>query len=235
MINKNIGGIERSHIIKFLFRVLATQHYNLIINALNDEDIIIACLRIAWNDAFRHVSKNQPNAKKKQDFKAMHNKDVNEYIVNCILRNEIVLNSFLNYCRANTPAEKVLSLENDINNGLLRCFEDVKVIDKKEDNHLCFGHFQKLYNMAIKYYLCVYFCSDDLGIKHLMLQKIDLNWLECADCPIDSIICGLLDSKLVWSKIESAQCISEYLNLQNRIKSEVTHKSNLWYDFENWR
>ena len=134
MINKNIGGIERSHIIKFLFRVLATQHYNLIINALNDEDIIIACLRIAWNDAFRHVSKNQPNAKKKQDFKAMHNKDVNEYIVNCILRNEIVLNSFLNYCRANTPAKKVLSLENDINNGLLRCFEDVKVIDKKEDS-----------------------------------------------------------------------------------------------------
>lgn len=58
----------------------------------------------------------------------------------------------------------------------------------KVKEKVLFGHIQKLFNIAIKYYLCLYMCKDFLDINESLFCGEIVSAFECADCPIDSII-----------------------------------------------
>ena len=58
MNNYNIGGVQLKDVITFQTQIMMGTQFTRVKNAKNANDIIIACLRLGWNDAFRHTSEN---------------------------------------------------------------------------------------------------------------------------------------------------------------------------------
>ena len=57
----NYGEIKFEHVWAFQIKCMIANQYDRLIEAIaqNDTDLIIAvCLRLGWNDAFKHVSEN---------------------------------------------------------------------------------------------------------------------------------------------------------------------------------
>ena len=55
------GGIDFGHVWAFQIRCMMANQYSDFVEAIgeaNIDGVIVACLRLGWNDAFRHVSKN---------------------------------------------------------------------------------------------------------------------------------------------------------------------------------
>ena len=242
---ENFGGITLAHVIQFQTRILFGAQYGRIELAnknRRDEQLIIACLRMGWNDAFRHVSTNQPSA----------NEDVKNYLKNSnqryedyycsILDNKDFLAIFKKYASAKSTDDKCKAIQENwwkIKDVL----KIVKVTEKAKENDkpLCFGHIQKMFNIAVKLYLCVYMCREHLGLDDLPFDQNMLDALPYADCPIDSIILGETNKKqyrdLVWSKIHSPEEITTYKNIQDDFREESKRdggNSSLYFDFVNW-
>ncbi len=226
-----LAGVTSTDLAKFQLKIMMANQYDRVLGASTEKDIIIACLRVAWNDAFRHVSKNHfdgngankkfvmeklyPNATNnakqcKRDAIADLDLDnalqnsrnsadvfgliVNEYICQKILGSDVVYNTFVEYASKPTTREKMDVITNAIQHGQIRnAFAKIKVIDDDE-YPLCFGHLQKLFNMATKWYLCVFMMKNDVGITAPMGEIVTEQMLQNADCPVDSIILGKLDS-----------------------------------------
>ena len=69
--SENLVNISYADSIKFQVKIMMGAQYGRILatNSLQDidkqkDEIIIACLRMGWNDAFRHVSRNVDNFEK---------------------------------------------------------------------------------------------------------------------------------------------------------------------------
>ena len=57
--NLSYGGIEFEHVWAYQIKCMMANQYDRLIEAIaqNDTDLIISvCIRLGWNDAFKHVS-----------------------------------------------------------------------------------------------------------------------------------------------------------------------------------
>lgn len=211
-----ISGIEFKHVIMFQTQVMMGNQFGRIIWAreqskggikdnLKDE-ILVACLRMGWNDAFRHVSLNQKE--KENDiakyggndlYKDENGKkaDFDDYY--CKIIKEII-DVFKEYAIKKYTADKCERIYSNFekleeNIGEVKKTEkDVKDDPKLQNKALCFGHIQKMFNIALKLYLCLYMCREHLELGDLFYADI-IEALKYADCPIDSIVLNKLDEK----------------------------------------
>lgn len=230
----NYGGIEFKHVWQFQIRIMMGNQYSRCINARTSKDIIVACLRLGWNDAFRHTSKNKDEIKNSEK----------ENIIVGVCKD--VADNFVEYATKNSTKERCKYIDDCLKNQSFKDkFARIKVVDDREDKALCFGHIQKMFNMAIKLFLCLKICveqANSMGIE-LGIKKSLFNCnfaFDTADCPVDSIILSSLEGcdSIKWSKIghTEAHPSKEYQTVQEAIKNALndTTKSNLYYDFENW-
>lgn len=266
---ETIGGIGLKDVIKFQMRIMLGTQYDKVKKATKEEDIIVACLRVAWNDAFRHVSRNQWNNDSKKtkeinkladEYKISGNTvddKLNQYIVEKILHpTGRVYETFKEYVKAQDSKSKGDVIRKAIKEGLLEEFKEIKNI-KDNKKPLCFGHIQKLFAMAVKYYVCIYICKDNLELNANLkigeiIKKEDL---ENADCPIDSIILKCLDKKLEegkfddsgyelekgsfssfkWSKLGTNNYPDDkYEIIQNTVSDMAGNNRKLYFDFTEW-
>lgn len=116
-----------------------------------------------------------------------------------------------------------------------------KALDKIREfkDQFNFGRFQKLFNMAVKYYVCVYAFRNELGIKDVLSGYNDL---KGAHCPIDSTILDKIMQedkkysefkKCKWTQMTDSAKYAEIQDAIQDIKS-AEQASNLAYDFKVW-
>lgn len=214
-----IGGIEFKHVIMFQTQVMMGNQFGRIIWArekaqngitydlngitydLKDE-ILIACLRMGWNDAFRHVSENvvgvddkikEEEHKNKNGNKKYGKQRFDDYFC-VVLNNQTLLRIFCDYAKKEDTEKKCKYLEDEqIKNDLRSIFGTVK--KQTGTKALCFGHIQKMFNIALKLYLCIYMCRESLELDNQLFYYGVIEALKYADCPIDSIVLNKLDEK----------------------------------------
>lgn len=267
----NYGGVTYKEVIAFQTKILFGAQFGRIMWAKAQgcfsEDIqdeaLVACLRLGWNDAFRHVSENAPNMdknvkeyKKQEKYKSKFlklfrgkikkeekNSDFDDYFCNEVVSQKELLNIFKRYAKAGAD-DKSNIIEKEM--GAIReLFKNVKRLDG--ERALSFGHMQKMFNMAVKLYLCLYACRDELGLAEELFIKEIVEKFKEAHCPVDSIILGEIDQNEMCSLGEGQpykELSGEYkwsrLNkkgydiIQGKIAEKCNGKSNLFYDFENW-
>lgn len=247
---QSIGGIELKDVISFQTKLMMGSQFGRVIEAQDKKDIIIACLRMGWNDAFRHTSKNiaEKNEKNKSileiklaEWQKTHKEDYDDFICDNILNREILLNVFYDFAKAKETDVKVKVIVDKFF-SLQKLFEPYKELDG--DKQLCFGHFQKMFNMALKLYLCLYMCKVYLDIDDSLFDEEIIENLKNADCPIDSIILGELEkdtstkySDIKWSKFGIKGYPTDYIEVQEKISklNDVKGNSKLYYDFIAWK
>lgn len=229
------GGITFKHVWDFQLRIMMGNQYFNCKNASTQEDIIVACLRLGWNDAFRHTSKNIDGIDEKNKEKTIAE----------ICKN--ITDRFIKYAEQATTEERHDYINGCLNDDKFKNeFAKIKVTDSGADKTLCFGHIQKMFSMALKLFLCLKICAEqanemniDIGLN---IEHFECNFsFETADCPIDSIIIGRLDKKMQdikWSKLGQNEDhpSNRYIEIQKAIneKKNDNTKSNLCFDFENW-
>lgn len=242
---ETIGGISFNDVIAFQTKIMMGVQFGRVMKAKQNRDskeLIIACLRMGWNDAFRHVSRNTQKAKSLIDNYRKESKETyDDYICEHILSSETVLYVFNAFALAKTGKARIFAVDENFEQ-LKEVFKDIKMIEG--DKKLCFGHFQKMFNIALKLYVCLYFCRENLGIDGLFNNDIIAN-ISNADCPIDSIILNRLDEKssdktvkysdFKWSQFGTeAHSSVEYENVQRAISNFTNGNSNLLFDFTEW-
>lgn len=270
------GGIRKTNIITFQTQVMMGAQFTKLkeAQAKAEEDnkldeackiLIVACLRVAWNDAFRHVTKNVENLENK--FKKngeFSDTSFDRYVCEEILNDDLIINTFKKYINAETTEKKITVLcDADKERKLAKKFETIKIIDETNDKALCFGHFQKLFNMAVKLYICLYIMQDELGLNFMSesTKYADPKNFANADCPVDRYILQRLDeiiseenisvpykelkerrpdykkfADISWSKLKSEDDMKVYEVIQNTIKELCnSNECNLIFDFKNWK
>ena len=172
-----------------------------------------------------------------------HKKGRKEYddYYSSILNCKTILSTFRQYASADTTEKKCEIIEYNISQ-LTDEFQKVK-------ESICFGHIQKLFNIAVKLYLCLYMCRIYLNIDDDLFYNDIVTALETADCPIDSIILDRFEQKkmkekgvdkehelrypdFAWSQIRSPEAINTYKRIQEDFRS--AGKSSLYFDFAEW-
>lgn len=229
------GGITFKHVWDFHLRIMMGNQYTKCKEATTQKEIIVACLRLGWNDAFRHTSKNIEGIDEKSKEKTIAE----------ICKN--ISDRFIKYAEKTTTEERHEYINECLNdNEFKNEFAKIKVTDFGADKTLCFGHIQKMFSMALKLFLCLKICAEqanDMGIDiGLNVEHFVCNFsFETADCPIDSIIIGRLDKKMQdikWSKLgqDEDHPSIDYIKVQKAIREQQNDdtKSNLCFDFENW-
>jgi hypothetical protein len=274
MDTKTYGGVTAKDVIVFQTKIMMGAQFGRIVWARDQKsvppgnrqnEILVACLRIGWNDAFRHTSENEDGINdtkeskgavstyvkkdkykirllklfrkklKEEDFPA----DFDDYFSGIV---EKLLDIFRKYASASTNKHLIIDSHwTEIED----CFRGVKKLDG--DKKLSFGHIQKMFNIAIKLYLCLFMCREELGLDDKIFIMDIVDNFANADCPIDSIILGKLEqvemqkngtgttyttkyNGYTWSQLNS----TDYSDIQDSIKNESGGNSNLWFDFDNW-
>ena len=213
MNEKNMG-------LTFLLAVTFGNQYSKIKIAKNDDDIIAACLTLAWGDAFRHVTKNATGFAK---WKERDQKESKEDVVNSLVKH------VPSFADADDKGDWIIQ-HHEALDSLLR---------KVKQTPLQLGHYQKLFNMTVKLHACAWIFRKELGIEN----RINKLAYEKADCPIDSIILETLGYKNIkWSKIDRADCynkiqgsIESTLKEESEFKDVKTSYGRLAYDFLYWK
>ena len=57
------GNVNFEHVWKFQIGCMMSNQFPKLVDAISNkstDDVIVACLRLGWNDAFKHVSENTP-------------------------------------------------------------------------------------------------------------------------------------------------------------------------------
>ena len=269
MDTKTYGGVTAKDIIVFQSKIMMGAQFGRIVWAREHKsaslgnrqnEILVACLRIGWNDAFRHTSENEDGINdtkeskgavstyKKQEkyettlLKLYRGKitekkttaDFDDYFSEIVMK---LLDVFCEYAKA--PTNKHLIIDSHWAE-IEDCFRGVKKLNG--DKKLSFGHIQKMFNIAIKLYLCLFVCREELDLDDNIFVADIVNNFANADCPLDSIILGKLEQVemqkngitkydgYTWSQLNS----SDYSDIQDSIKNESGGNSNLWFDFDNW-
>lgn len=66
------GGIDFEHIWKYQIGCMMENQFSSLVKAIynnNADEVIVSCLRLGWNDAFKHVSENTDSFNKLSDTK----------------------------------------------------------------------------------------------------------------------------------------------------------------------
>ena len=277
MDTKTYGGVTAKDIIVFQSKIMMGAQFGRIVWAREHKsaslgnrqnEILVACLRIGWNDAFRHTSENEDGIndtkeskgavstyKKQEEYETTLLKlyrgnitekkataDFDDYFSDRVISTKAFLDIFKEYATSATNKEKII----DSNwTTIETLFKGVKKLSGSKA--LSLGHIQKMFNIAIKLYLCLFMCREELGLDDNIFIMSIVNNFANADCPIDSIILGKLEQVemqkngigatyttkydgYTWSQLNS----SDYSDIQDSIKNESGGNSNLWFDFDNW-
>ena len=146
MTNATIGGIDFKDVICFQTRIMMGHQYSCVIKATNKKDIIVACLRMGWNDAFRHTSKNVIDKTTNKSVLETKSAKKQNFISEEILSNECLYGAFCDFAKAQSTNDKIKAVDSrmDALKGLFRNYKEVK-----GEKQVCFGHFQKMFKMAI--------------------------------------------------------------------------------------
>ena len=238
-------------ILSFVLGVTFGKQYVKITGATEGKSIVASCLRLAWNDAFRHVTRNitVPNSANKAK--------ADEVRMMEVLSDNEMVQFFHHYAGCRSTEERVKLLKEN-ETYFTQTFGMFKSNDDPQYS-LCFGHYQKLFNMAVKLYCCVYVYRARLGIDDAVLTNYDF---AGADCPIDRHILSAIDreidehpalkttyqelqqeanvkrlQEIPWSKFGKEERFSTgvYLKIQKLIKSLNHENSGLLYDLEHWK
>ena len=244
MNQQNLGGIRLKEVITFQTQIMMGAQFGRVMSK-EPEEIIIACLRMGWNDAFRHTSKNKKNGEKsvleegETKWRQKHEVPHDDYICGNILNQDPVRKAFRDFALAGSTEAKVNTIKSHYPE-LELLFGQYKETTGKQK--LCFGHFQKMFNIAIKLYVCLYLCREWLDLPTDVFEEDILNNIQNADCPVDSIILEHLakDSENTkykshkWSQYEHND--GNYQQAQDEISrlDKTAGKSNLYYDFIAW-
>ena len=243
------GGVTIKEVIVFETQVMMGAQFGRVKQAKKPEDLMIACLRMGWNDAFRHTSENVKTPDGKQTILEKENKKyakgpMQDDVICCeILNTEIVLDTFKEYA-ATTDKVQVVERHFEKLKGLFGRYK--KLCGPRS---FCFGHIQKMFNIALKLYVCLYLCREYLGLTDRLFDKEILNGLSYADCPVDSIILNDISKRsgdkqyrqYVWSHFgRDDNPTDRYTSTQEKIdqlndKDGNAGKSRLYYDFTRWR
>lgn len=275
MDTKTYGGVTAKDVIVFQTKIMMGAQFGRIVWARDHKseslgnrqnEILIACLRISWNDAFRHTSENEDGINDTKNSKGAvstyvkkykipllrlfrgkiepHNigADFDDYFSDRVISKKAFLDIFKEY--ATTPTNK----ENIIDSHWITIktlFNGVKKLSGSKA--LSLGHIQKMFNIAIKLYLCLFMCREELGLNDDIFIQAIVDNFATADCPIDSIILGKLEqiemkkagigtpyttqyNGYTWSQLNAI----DYRTIQDAIEKESNGNSNLWFDFDNW-
>ena len=274
MDTKTYGGVTAKDVIVFQTKIMMGAQFGRIVWARehkaedlqkSQNEILVACLRIGWNDAFRHTSENEAGIndtkgskgavstyKKQEEYETTLLKlyqgkiaekktpaDFDDYFSEIVKK---LLDIFREYASASTDKHLVIKRRwAEIEN----CFRGVKKLNGNKK--LSFGHIQKMFNIAIKLYLCLFVCREELDLDDNIFVADIVNNFANADCPLDSIILGKLEqvemqkkgvgspyslqyAGYTWSQLTA----TDYRIIQDNIKTESNENSNLWFDFDNW-
>lgn len=210
--------------LKFFFRVTFGSEFNLITSKDKDQQehedkIITSCLCLGWNDGFKRTLKNRPNVNIERKDK------VNAFI------NSGAIDVFRTYANAATPEEKadiLIKFQPEMEKEI----RPFKKIDENE--RLSLGILQKIFNIAVKLYYCIYLYRDFLDLDGIVKEYN----FEKADCPIDNLI---LD-KLEKNKDFKAAIKPHNYRPWSRINDKETYvliqsycgDNRLDFDLENW-
>ena len=184
----------------------------------HEDKIITSCLCLGWNDGFRRTLNNTSTANIKREDK------VNAFI------NSDAIDVFRNYANAATPEEKAYILI-----GFQPEMEkEITEIKKLDEQGLSLGILQKIFNIAVKLYYCIYLYRDYLGLDGIV-QEYNF---EKADCPIDNHILDTLE------KNKNFKAAIKHHNYRpwSRINDKETYvliqsycgNNRLDFDLENW-
>lgn len=192
--------------IVFLLRSTFGGTYRRIVTAKSEDDIILACLLRAWADAFRRTMKNKANVKIKPAD---------------VLKTINAINVFREYANSRTPAAKAAILD-----GIKSAMKDA--LDTLKADNVTLGVLQKLFNMAVKYYICLFVLAKPS--PNGLLRRYAFN---CADCPLDEAILKSLGIHKSWSKLDDTDI---YIAIQKKIRTKLQGTTcALVYDFDNWQ
>lgn len=257
------GGVTLEHVLAFQIRIMMGNQYGKLVEGMRTGckvQPVIACLRLGWNDAFRHTSENTDAANKLSD------KEKQQRMERIC---DQLTNEFGEYTRLQSTEERHAYIHEKMEDPeFLKKFASFKVVEGS-DKALSFGHIQKMFNIAVKLYLCLKICADSapnqIILEHgatpdknvvLDAQKLELLGGEnvTADCPIDHYILEAIDQRLSdtgacrtskvstkkfanipWSKLRGEDD-QTYIEIQKEIAAlqKNTAKSNLCFDFEGW-
>ncbi len=259
------GGVTLEHVLAFQIRIMMGNQYDKLVEGMrkgSEVEPVVACLRLGWNDAFRHTSENTANANSMTDNEKQREM---EKICNKLCR------EFCEYTRLDSTEarhEYIHKLMDDPE--FVKQFASFKVTEtNKSKKALSFGHIQKMFNIAVKLYLCLKICAEaapnpivlEYGTTPEENVVLDPQMLELlsgedvsADCPIDHYVLDAIDKKLAssgacrtskistkkfadipWSKLRGEED-QTYIEIQREIAAlqDNAAKSNLCFDFENW-
>ena len=198
--------VTKDNVLRFLFRATLGDEFKNIENQQSEDEIILSCLCLGWNDAFRRTLKNKKGV------------DIDRKVKVKIFTDHKCINRFREYASATTSAAKADMLEK-IRNDM------AGDISKYKEGKFTIGLAQKIFNIAVKLYVCIYLFSDVLGVKNVVKKYA----FDEADCPLDGKILDELDRRVregSWSKLNDKK---EYIDIQDSIKGD-----RLLYDFLNW-
>ncbi len=226
--------IDRNDVVKFMFReMFGTNSYDYLEKAMKSEAgskemhryVRIACLRKALPDAMLHV-------------KNKYSDNIDDIINNC----EQLLENVLNEYSKEEKFDYLWDLYSSNDTKIINIKNKLRGIKKE----FTFGRFQKLFNMAVKYYVCVCEFKEILGLEGLNVYS-----LEHANCPVDrNIVDKLKDKKdsanlpckykdllkkdIKWTKIDEND-YEDYIMIQEIIQLLAPTLSNLAFDFKEWK
>ena len=184
------GGITFGHVWAYQIKCMMANQYNKLIEAIaqNDADLIIAvCLRLGWNDAFKHVSENVQDANMIASCKARNwigtvfNKRQNKLTSIKKLNDEEKDNLIFEICKSLVPDFKCYAkcssttareakLKDLVSDPMFTDkFEAYKLTNSKK-HPLCEGHIQKIFNMAIKLLLCLVISAEQADALHIEVK-----------------------------------------------------------------
>ena len=257
------GGVTLEHVLAFQIRIMMGNQYGKLVEGMRTGcklEPAIACLRLGWNDAFRHTSENTDEANKLSDKEKQQRME-------CIC--DQLTKEFGEYTRLQSTEARHAYIHQKMEDPkFLEKFASFKVVEGS-DKALSFGHIQKMFNIAVKLYLCLKICADsapspiilEYGTtpdENVVLNAKMLELLSgedvTADCPIDHYILETIDQRLSdtgacrtskvstkkfanipWSKLRGKDD-QTYIEIQKEIAAlqKNTAKSNLCFDFEGW-
>ena len=266
------GKIGFEHVWKYQIGCMMANQYTSLVNAIHDkkpENVIVACLRLGWNDAFKHVSENT------QTFNSLSDK-VKDSQVNAAC--EKLVKFFTDYASQKNSKDRFDKINDFLKRtAFLGIFSSIKNIHSSK-YPLCLGHIQKMFNIAIKLLVCLIISAEHsaacgITVKLGEVKRTAVHLTDCdktgrrllsydnfpyefdtADCPIDHIILTSIKNRktststsspighkeydeIVWSKMGGKEDPENYLVAQSEIGAiqAGSGKSNLCFDFENWK
>ena len=198
--------VTKDNVLRFLFRVTLGDEFEKVKKQQSEDEIILSCLCLGWNDAFRRTLKNKKGV------------DIDRKVKVKIFTDHKCINRFRESASATTSAAKADILE-EIRDDMAG---DISLY---KEGKFTIGLAQKIFNIAVKLYVCIYLFSDVLGVKNVVKKYA----FDEADCPLDGKILNELKRRVregSWSRLNDKK---EYIDIQDSIQGD-----RLLYEFLTW-